>query len=155
MLNPRMTLAQLLDESARLHRPESSAIVERRRVLQAVGLADRAMAFPHELSGGERRRAGIARLMLARPRLVVADEPTAGLDAARKADLIELLVRGLDPSCAVVLISHDLPLITWAAHRVVVILEGEVVDRFPAGAWADPQRHEHTRALARASGTPC
>ena len=73
MLNARMTLGRLLRESAALHRPEADARAEALRVLEEVGLTGRDKAFPRELSGGERRRAGIARLLLAKPRLVVAD----------------------------------------------------------------------------------
>jgi ABC-type glutathione transport system ATPase component len=125
-----MSLAALLDESARLHRPEANARHERQRALDEVGLGGRGEAYPHELSGGELRRAGVARLLLARPRLVVADEPTAGLDAALKASLVELLLERLGPRCAFVLISHDLPVVAWACDRMLVMKGGRIVDRF-------------------------
>ncbi len=152
MLNPGMTIGQLLHESARIHRPEVDATAAALGVLHDVGLAGRERALPHELSGGERRRAGIARLLLAKPRLVVADEPTSGLDASRKANLIELLYERLGTECAVVLISHDLPLVAWAATRIFVMFEGELVDAFETPELRAPQRHPHTRELLRAAG---
>lgn len=153
MLNAHLTLGQILRESARLHRPEEPARAAAEGVLEAVGLGGRDRAFPRHLSGGELRRAGIARLLLARPRLVVADELTAGLDAAIKASLVELLLEKLGPDCAVVLISHDLPLITWACDRVVVMRQGRIVDEVDATAPCGP--HPYTRELLHAAGIAC
>ncbi len=151
MLNPAMRIGRLLEESAALHRPEADRRHEAARVLEAVGLDGRSLAYPHELSGGEMRRAGIARLLLARPRLVVADEPTAGLDAALKASLIELLMDRLGPACAVVLVSHDLPVVAWACDRILVMQAGRIVDAFPTSEMGSG-RHPYTRRLLAAAG---
>ena len=152
MLNPAMTLGQLLRESSRLHRPEADAAREADAVLEQVGLAGRGGAFPGELSGGERRRAGIARLLLARPKLVVADEMTAGLDAALKATLLDLLFDRVGPSCAVVLISHDLPMVAWACERILVMHGGKIVDRFATAERGASDRHPYTVELMAAAG---
>lgn len=152
MLNPEMTLGQLLRESARLHDRERDPVRAAREILFRVGLEGRDGAYPRELSGGERRRAGIARLLLARPRLVVADEPTAGLDAALKADLVELLLDRVGKSCAVVLISHDVPLVLWCCQRVVVLREGLVVERFATSDVGRVDHHPHTQELLHAAG---
>jgi len=152
MLNPEMTLEQLLRESSRLHDPDRDAARATREILFRVGLEGRDQAYPRELSGGERRRAGIARLLLARPRLVVADEPTAGLDAALKADLVELLLDRVGKSCAVVLISHDVPLVLWCCERVVVLREGQIVERFATADVGRVTHHPHTQALLHAAG---
>lgn len=152
MLNPSVPLRLLLEESARLHTPDRDPREEARRVLAEVGLDGRHEALPDELSGGERRRAGIARVLLARPRLLVADEPTAGLDAALKATIVRLLVDRAGPDCAIVLISHDLPTVTWACSRVIVLHEGRVVDAFPVDAMLAAERHPRTRALLSAAG---
>jgi ABC-type glutathione transport system ATPase component len=151
MLNPAMTLGQLLRESAALHRPAADPNKEAARVLSEVGLSGRDRALPGELSGGEMRRAGIARLLLARPKLVVADEPTAGLDAALKASLIELLLDRVGPRCAVVLISHDLPVVAWACERIVVMQAGRVVDAFRTSEMGSG-RHPYTVRLLAAAG---
>ncbi|MFT7519763.1 MAG: peptide/nickel transport system ATP-binding protein [Kiritimatiellia bacterium] len=152
MLNPAMSIGTLLRESARLHQPTESADALVEQVLAAVELAGRQRSLPHQLSGGERRRVGVARVLLARPELVVADEPTAGLDAGLKADLIDLLHSRLGSECALVLISHDLPMVTWATERVVVMHRGEVVDRFQTDQLTAHTPHLHTAELLHAAG---
>jgi peptide/nickel transport system ATP-binding protein len=152
MLHPTMPLSRLLLESARLHRPEESPARAVAEVLEAVGLKDRGAARADELSGGERRRAGIARLLLAKPRLVVADELTAGLDASLKAEIVDLLLSRLGAECAVVLVSHDLPLLCWAVQRIVVVDDGSVVDACAPDALYETARHAATRALAHDAG---
>jgi len=157
MLNPSMTVGVLLTESATLHPGDKRTSETRARVaLGDVGLGDKFNAYPVELSGGERRRAGIARLLLAKPSLVIADEPTAGLDAALKYSLLTLLVERLGESCALVIISHDLPTVAWASERIVVMRQGLVVDRFPVSALrSSSPRDPHTLALLRSAGMPC
>lgn len=152
MLHPGLTLGALLRESARRHRPGQDPSVLMQRALDEVGLAGRDRARPHELSGGERRRAGLARVLLAQPKLLVADEPTAGLDAHLKAELVELMIERAGPTCAIVLISHDLPLVLWAMDRVVVMEEGQIVDQFATDAVANHQPHPRTGALLAAAG---
>lgn len=152
MLNPGLSLGALLRESARVHQPDEDPARLAAEALERVGLGGRDGALPYELSGGERRRAGLARVLLARPRLLVADEPTAGLDAALKADLLELLVERAGPDCAVVVISHDLPLVLWACQRVVVMQAGRVVDRFAAATLHEHTPHPATAALLGAAG---
>jgi ABC-type glutathione transport system ATPase component len=152
MLHPRFPIGLLLEESARLHRPDRPARAEVDRALGEVGLGDRAHALPSELSGGERRRAGIARVLLARPELVVADEPTAALDAAMKADILELLHRVLGPACALVIIIHDLATVTWLCDRAVVMSAGRLVDEFRPVDRGSADRHPVTRRLFAAAG---
>lgn len=149
-LNPGLTVRQTLRESARLHRPGHPGAVD--EALARVDLVHRADAWPHELSGGEKRRATLGQLWIADPVLTVADEPTAGLDAARKGDLLDLLLLRRGPDRAYVLISHDLPLVLYACTRVVVLAGGRAVDAF-APAELDPaRRHPVTLALLAAAG---
>lgn len=153
MLHPAIPVGVLLAESAALHRPGEPVDVAVSEVLTAVGLPHRAQAWPHELSGGERRRAGLARVLLARPALLVADEPTVGLDAALKADLLQLMLNTANPECAVVLVSHDLHAISWATDRIVVMDAGRVVDSFPTESLLSSEtRHPITEALMAAAG---
>ncbi len=153
MLTPGLSLRALLGESVRLHRPGEPVEAAVDELLAAVELEHRGEASVHALSGGERRRAGLARVLASRPRLLVADEPTTGLDAGLKASLVELIARRAGPACAVVLISHDLPMVAWACRRVVVMHEGAIVDDLPAEALTSSHdRHPHTLALLRAAG---
>lgn len=153
MLHPALPIGLLLEESARLHRPADDPRAAAAEVLELVGLGARYRARPHELSGGEQRRAGIARLLLARPRLVVADEPTAGLDASLKAELLDVLLERVGPACAVVLISHDIATVLWACTRVCVMHEGRIVDAFAVAQLDEGRpRHARTAALLAAAG---
>lgn len=151
-LHPALRVEEILAETARLHRPDERAEPLLVEVMEQVGVAHRRRAFPHELSGGERRRVGIARLLLCRPELVIADEPTAGLDAARKADIMDLLLRGAPTDRATLVISHDLPLMAAVARRIVVMVGGRIVERFAVDALRGPHHHPTTTALLAAAG---
>lgn len=149
-LNPGLSLREAVAESARIHRPGSPDAAQ--EALAQMGLSHRAHARPHELSGGERRRATLAMLWLADPELTIADEPTAGLDAARKADVLDLLLARRRPGAGFLLISHDLPLVLYACTRVVVMSEGLLVDAFTPGTLSATPRHSLTRRLLWAAG---
>ena len=155
MLNPGMTAAEHLIESATLHPGEGLASERAEAMARSMGLSERLHARPAELSGGERRRLGLGRVLLASPRLIVADEPTAGLDAHRKAELLDLLLVGRGESGrAVLLISHDLPLVAWACDRLLVMVQGRIVEGFPARALGQLNHHPFTAAALRAAGRP-
>ncbi|MEQ1503153.1 MAG: dipeptide/oligopeptide/nickel ABC transporter ATP-binding protein [Myxococcota bacterium] len=156
MLHPDLPIGVLLEESAALHRPELDPAVAAREALRSVELDHRADALPRELSGGERRRAGIARVSLARPRLLVADEPTSGLDAVLKPRMVELLVAAAGPGCAVVLVSHDLAAIEPVCHRIAVLHHGRVVETFGTDALRAGYRpiERPTADLLEAAGWP-
>jgi peptide/nickel transport system ATP-binding protein len=129
-LNPGLTVRQWLQESARLHRPGDAGAVD--QVLDRTGLSHRAEALPNALSGGECRRVTLAALALAAPRVVFADEPTAGLDAARKADALALLLALSGPEAALLLVTHDLLLARHACDRLLFMEAGTLVDDVPA-----------------------
>jgi ABC-type glutathione transport system ATPase component len=136
MLHPDLPIRVLLEESAALHRPEENRVEAATWALQAVSLEHRAHALPRELSGGERRRAGIARVLLARPQLLVADEPTAGLDAVLKLRMVQLLLDSVGPDCSVVVVTHDLAAVMPLLDRIVVLHEGRIVESFSREAVA-------------------
>ena len=120
-----------------------------------MGLGDRGRALPHELSGGEQRRVGLARVLLARPALLVADEPTAGLDAAVKASMVNLMLSRVGTGCTVVLVSHDLATVAQVCDRLVVVDGGEVVEELESASLKVPgwePAHACTEALLEAAG---
>ncbi|HEY1700639.1 MAG TPA: ABC transporter ATP-binding protein [Trebonia sp.] len=119
-------------------------------LLAQVGIPDpevRARQLPHELSGGQRQRALIASALALDPEILIADEPTTALDATVQAQVIELLSATRDRGKALIMISHDLAIVSQIADEVIVMRNGEIVERGDAAAvFADP-RHEYTRRL--------
>jgi peptide/nickel transport system ATP-binding protein len=152
MLNPGLTVREHLDESARLHRPDSEPEDLVARTIRQVGLEQRLDALPRHLSGGEKRRVGVARVLIADPALVVADEPTAGLDAALKGSLIDLLLAARGQDRATLLVSHDLPLMAYACDRLLVMRGGEIVDRLRVDELGAVPHHPYTESLLMNAG---
>lgn len=147
-LNPGLRVRETLAESARIHRPGSAD-----EALARFALGARADALPHQLSGGEKRRVTLAMLWISQPLLTIADEPTAGLDAARKAEVLDLLIgRERPEETGFLLISHDLPLVLYACTRVVVMGGGRLVDAFTPAELHTSARHPLSRRLLWASG---
>ncbi len=97
------------------------------QVLELVGLSDRANNFPRELSGGEKQRAAIARALIHRPDIILADEPTGNLDPYNASDIIKLLVRINEMGTTVVLATHDKQVINSLGKRVITLDKGKVI----------------------------
>ncbi len=97
------------------------------QVLELVGLFDRANNFPKELSGGEKQRAAIARALIHRPDIILADEPTGNLDPYNASDIIKLLVKINEMGTTVVLATHDKQVINSLAKRVITLDKGKVI----------------------------
>ncbi len=143
MLHPAMTIRQQLNESAHLHQRPMAAVDA---MLTQVQLELRADALPSELSGGQLRRAGIARVLLAEPDLLVADEPTTGLDAAVKPDIVSLLMA---QNRTTVLVTHDIGVAADHTDRIIVLHQGRIIDD---ACTLSALSHPHALALVRASG---
>ncbi len=133
---------------------------KKRRAQVARALEDVALApaseflerFPHELSGGQRQRVAIARAFIARPSLVVADEPTSMLDASLRADALRLMADMRDRlKTTFVLITHDLTAARYVADRVAVMRRGEIVETGATDRVLSAPTHEYTKVLLAAS----
>ncbi len=155
-LSPRMQIGSLLTEPYEIHRIPKSDRHSVEELLAAVNLpASVRNSFPSQLSGGQARRVGIARALVLEPDLVVADEPTAGLDASAAASTVNLLAdlrqrMGL----TVVLISHNLSLVTTSADEVCVMYFGQVVERGDTATVMATPAHPYTRALLALAPDP-
>jgi oligopeptide transport system ATP-binding protein len=150
-LNPKMRVRDILREALTVHERPSDGEVERRidELLEQVNLKPSKLAnLPTELSGGEKRRVGIARVLAVRPRLIVADEPTSALDVSIEAQVVNLL-RDLQQrlGLAYLFISHDLPVVELVSHKVAVMYLGRIVEMGLADAIAHEPRHPYTRIL--------
>jgi peptide/nickel transport system ATP-binding protein len=152
VLNPVMRVGEQVMEVLRAHRKMSSAQMrdEVYSTLGNMGFAncDRVYrAYPHQLSGGERRRIAIAQALVCRPRLVVADEPTASLDYKTTAELLSLFAHLRDVyDTSFLLISHD-PDTLMVADRIVVMYAGQVVENGSCSKVLAQPKHPYTRAL--------
>lgn len=149
-LNPVKTVLSQLDEALTLHQRLSRAqrLEKIQAVLQAVELPpDVLQRYPGQLSGGMGQRVMIAIALVNDPKVLIADEPTSALDARLRNQILELLVAQCEQrQMAMLLISHDLPLVAQHCHRVMVMYQGECVDAMPAPDLPDAQ-HPYTRTL--------
>jgi ABC-type glutathione transport system ATPase component len=154
-LDPRMRVEAIVGEPLAIHQPKLGRSERRGRVheaLDAVGLGPDALArYPHEFSGGQRQRLGIARALVLRPALVVADEPVSALDVSVGAQILELLARLQQQfGLTYLLISHSLPVVAQLANRVAVMQAGRLVEIGPAERVLDRPEHPYTQALLAA-----
>jgi oligopeptide/dipeptide ABC transporter ATP-binding protein len=150
-LNPKMRVRDILREALTVFERPSDAAIERRarELLEQVNLKESKLAsFPTELSGGEKRRVGIARVLAVRPRLIVADEPTSALDVSIQAQVVNLL-RELQKHLGLsyLFISHDLPVVELVSHKVAVMYLGRIVEMGLAETIARAPRHPYTQVL--------
>jgi oligopeptide/dipeptide ABC transporter ATP-binding protein len=157
-LDPRWTIGRSLDEALVIHtalsRPERVARV--RETLTSVGLhEDQLSLYPHEISGGQQRRVGLARVLALHPRLLILDEPTSGLDVSVQATILKLLVAlWKQYGLTLLFISHDLAVVRSICTRVAVMYLGRIVESGPtADLFANP-RHPYTRSLLAAVPLP-
>ena len=158
-LDPRMTIAGSIAEPLTIHRPAMSRAERARlvaRQMARVGLPPSFInRYPHELSGGQNQRAGIARATILDPKLVICDEAVSALDVSIRAQIIDLLIRLQQESgMAMLFISHDLAVVREISHRVMVLYLGRVVEEGPCDALYRDPRHPYTRALLASALEP-
>lgn len=156
-LSPRLSVGYLVTEPFLIHGlPLPDAEGMARDLLGRVGLPPAiARRFPHELSGGQARRVGVARALALKPRLVIADEPTAGLDVSVQAEVLNLMsdLRA-DMGLAYLIITHNLALVRHVADRVVVLYLGHVVEEGPTAQVFAAPAHPYTASLIAAEPRP-
>ncbi len=152
-LNPLMTVGAQVAESAELASGKSRAEAwsEAVRMLDRVGIADadrRAASFPHELSGGMRQRVMIAIALVARPAVLIADEPTTALDVTIQAQILSLLQSLQEETgLALLLITHDFGVVARMADQAAVIYAGRIVERGATDDILERPLHPYTRGL--------
>jgi len=154
-LNPRMTAGQIIGEPLRIHRPELSSgdrAQKVRALMDRVGLtAQQVNRYPHEFSGGQCQRIGIARALILEPQLVVCDEPVSALDVSIQAQIVNLLAElQKDLGLALLFIAHDLAVVRHISQRVMVMYLGRTMEIASRQALYSAARHPYSRALLSA-----
>ena len=154
-LSPRMTIGQIISEGLVIHSSLNTLEIERKVVdmLMEVGL-EKSMInrYPHEFSGGQRQRIAIARSMILNPKLVILDEPTSALDKTVQVQIVNLLLAlqrkyGL----AYIFISHDLKVVRALSHSVIVMHDGDIVERNDANKIFNTPQNSYTKTLMAAA----
>jgi oligopeptide/dipeptide ABC transporter ATP-binding protein len=158
-LDPRVTIGDSIGEPLQVHRPQLTRAEREaaaRRMMAEVELDPSLInRYPHELSGGQNQRVGIARAMILNPALVICDEAVSALDVSVRAQIIDLLIdlqKRL--GMAMLFISHDLAVVREISHRVMVLYLGRVMEQASREQLYARPRHPYTRALLSAAPIP-
>lgn len=156
-LSPRQSVGALISEPYVVHGMKDKDLkVEAKRLLTMVGLpAHFAERYPHQLSGGQARRVGVARALALSPRLIIADEPTAGLDVSVQGEILNLLNRLQDElGVSLFVITHNLNIVRHISDRTAIMYLGRFVEQGPTNSIFAQPRHPYTLALLSANPEP-
>jgi oligopeptide/dipeptide ABC transporter ATP-binding protein len=158
-LDPRMTLGASIGEPLLSFSPELDRDAREERVKEIMGQVgldpDLINRYPHELSGGQNQRVGVARAMILKPKLVVCDEAVSALDVSIQAQILTLLANlQREFHTSFLFISHDLAVVREISHNVLVLYLGRAVEYGPAETILSDPRHPYTKALLAAAPTP-
>ncbi len=150
-LNPRMTVGEAIEDAMAIHKIGTKGSRRERAVelLERVGLPDEVQyAYPHELSGGQLQRVGIARALSLNPKLIICDEPVSALDVSIQVQVIQLL-RDLQEefNLTYIFISHNLAVVEYLSDDIAVLYLGEVVEQAPADELFKTPTHPYTQVL--------
>ena len=151
-LNPRLTIEATLAEPLFIHglaTTKSDARAQIAETLDLVGMDPKVMArYPHEFSGGQRQRIGIARVMILKPRLVIADEAVSALDVSIQAQVLNLIKKlQQDSGMSMLFISHDLGVVRHISDRVAVMYQGQIVETGDKRQIFEAPAHDYTKKL--------
>ncbi|GED63972.1 ABC transporter ATP-binding protein [Lysinibacillus fusiformis] len=150
-LNPRMKVKELVGEPLEIHTKLSKAEREKLvlEMLEVVGLnADHADRYAHEFSGGQRQRLGIARALITKPKIIIADEPVSALDVSIQSQILNLLKQlQQEYKISYLFISHDLSVVEHISHYIGVMYLGTIVEIGKKEAIFNDPKHPYTQAL--------
>ena len=156
-LSPRLTVRGLLTEPFKIHGLRDRDLnAEVRRLLAMVGLDPGfASRYPHQLSGGQARRVGVARALALSPRLIIADEPTAGLDVSVQGEVLNLMNRlQREQGLTYLVITHNLPVVRHVSDRLAIMYMGRFVEQGATRTIFERPAHPYTEALLTATPVP-
>jgi oligopeptide transport system ATP-binding protein len=158
-LNPRMTIGDIIAEPLKTHHPEMKADQRKLKVkemLIKVGLLPNQInRYPHEFSGGQCQRIGIARALILEPKLIICDEPVSALDVSIQAQIVNLLMElQKEMGLSLIFIAHDLSIVQHISTRVMVLYLGNVCEITTSEQLYATPRHPYTQALISAVPVP-
>jgi oligopeptide transport system ATP-binding protein len=158
-LNPRLTAGQIIAEPLQIHYPEvgkTERMVRVIEMMEKVGLtANMINKYPHEFSGGQCQRIGIARALITRPKLIVCDEAVSALDVSVQAQVINLLMDlQQEFGISLLFIAHDIAVVRHIAQRIMVLYFGEVVEIGESEQVVMEPRHDYTKKLIASVPVP-
>lgn len=156
-LSPRLTVRSLITEPFRIHSIHDRNLdTEAKRLLEMVGLPESfAGKYPHQLSGGQARRIGVARALALSPKLIIADEPTAGLDVSIQGEILNLLSRlRQELKISLLIITHNLSVVRHTSDRMGIMYLGRFVEQGLTDEIFSHPRHPYTHALLSAHPNP-
>lgn len=158
-LDPRMTVGRIIAEPLKTHYPDmpmAEVMQKVRQIMKRVGLTEQQFnRYPHEFSGGQCQRIGIARALVLEPKLVICDEPVSALDVSIQAQIINLLKElQTEMGLALVFIAHDLAVVKHISQRIMVMYLGRAVELAQKEALYATPRHPYTQALLSAIPIP-
>lgn len=156
-LSPRMTIRKILAEPFLIHKVRGkNPDQEASRLLALVGLSDDfADRYPHQLSGGQARRVGVARALALGPDILIADEPTAGLDVSIQGEVLNLLSSlQRDMGLGIMIITHNLNIVRHVADQMAIMYLGRFLEQGDSQTVFDQPRHPYTAALLSANPSP-
>jgi len=156
-LSPRLTVKRLITEPFSIHKFHDINVEEEAiRLLQMVGLGEEFLhRYPHQLSGGQARRVGVARALALSPKLLIADEPTAGLDVSVQGEVLNLLLELQHRhSISILIITHNLNVVLHFADRMAIMYLGRFVEQGSAHEIFQRPRHPYTNALLSSNPEP-
>ena len=154
-LSPRLTIGEALIEPYLITGKSSEINLsnESNRLLELVGLpSEFSKKYPHELSGGQARRVGVARALALNPKLVIADEPTAGLDVSIQGEVFNLLASLREKmKLSILIITHNLHVVRHLADRIIIIYQGQIVETGNTETIMSNPSHDYTKKLLAAN----
>jgi len=158
-LNPRMTIGEIIAEPLKTHYPKTSKADIKARVedvMNKVGLLENLInRYPHEFSGGQCQRIGIARALILKPKLIICDEPVSALDVSIQAQVINLLMDlQKEMDLTLIFIAHDLSIVKHISTKIMVLYMGNMVELAKSEDIYDHPRHPYTQALISAVPIP-
>ena len=158
-LNPRMTIGQIIAEPLITHHPKTKKDDVKQKVkdmMIKVGLLPNQInRYPHEFSGGQCQRIGIARALILNPKLIICDEPVSALDVSVQAQVINLLMELQNElGMSLIFIAHDLSVVRHISTRIMVLYLGNVAEVSPANDLYENPKHPYTQALISAVPIP-